>query len=318
MDISFHYPPELLNLLIDTIPRLCRSKNDVVLFFKGAGVPQAATIGIETQLIQEKEKINKFQIARKILTYLNEQGEITLRERREVLKRVIEFENFSSCWPNDQITAKGYVSEIQKIINVKDSFTRMNLEREKERQKNIYQARHDRDVQAKKKMMLDSIREKFANLFTEKNAFQRGKKLENVLNELFGAHEILIRESFTLKGDEKEGIVEQIDGAIELDGHVYLVEMKWWKDPIGVPEVSQHLVRIYHRGHSRGIFISASNYTDPAILLCKESLQKTVICLASLNEIYFITENSTDLKQVLRDKITAAILDKNPFLNTYQ
>ena len=41
MDISFHYPPELMSLLIDTIPRLFRSKNDVLLFFKGAGVSDA-------------------------------------------------------------------------------------------------------------------------------------------------------------------------------------------------------------------------------------------------------------------------------------
>jgi len=30
---AFHYPPEILSLLVDTIPLLCRSKKDVVLFF---------------------------------------------------------------------------------------------------------------------------------------------------------------------------------------------------------------------------------------------------------------------------------------------
>ncbi|TFH49151.1 MAG: restriction endonuclease, partial [Methanothrix sp.] len=40
MDINtiFQYTPDLLNLLIDAIPRICRSKNDVLTFFKGAGV----------------------------------------------------------------------------------------------------------------------------------------------------------------------------------------------------------------------------------------------------------------------------------------
>ena len=37
--IIHHYPPELTQLLIQTIPRLFRSKKDVLLFFKGAGVP---------------------------------------------------------------------------------------------------------------------------------------------------------------------------------------------------------------------------------------------------------------------------------------
>ena len=37
-DITFHYPPDLFNLLVDTIPLLNRSKRDVLLFFRGAGV----------------------------------------------------------------------------------------------------------------------------------------------------------------------------------------------------------------------------------------------------------------------------------------
>lgn len=32
-DITFHYPPELFNLLVDTVPVLNRSKKDVLLFF---------------------------------------------------------------------------------------------------------------------------------------------------------------------------------------------------------------------------------------------------------------------------------------------
>jgi len=38
MNIIHHYPPELFNLLVDTIPLLFRSKMDVVIFFLGAGV----------------------------------------------------------------------------------------------------------------------------------------------------------------------------------------------------------------------------------------------------------------------------------------
>jgi len=313
VDIFFHYPPELLNLLVDTIPRLCRSKKDVVLFFKGAGVSATITADIEAQLHRDKESINKFDIARNVLTVINQQGERSLRERREVLKRVVEFENFSSCWPNDQLIARGLVSEIQQVINVKDSFTRMNLEREKERQINIAQAESERNFFAKKRARLGRIQENFAKLFTYSDVFRRGKELEVVLNELSDAHGVLIRESFTLKGDLSEGIVEQIDGVIEIDNDVYLVEIKWWNKPIGVPEVSQHLVRVYHRGHSRGIFISASGYTEPVLTLCKESLQKTVVCLALLDELYFVAEKQADLKQVLRDKIRAAIIDKNPF-----
>ncbi|WP_285907837.1 hypothetical protein, partial [Pseudodesulfovibrio pelocollis] len=63
----------------------------------------------------------------------------------------------------------------------------------------------------------------------------------------------------------------------------------------------------------RGIFISASGYADTAVSLCKESLHKTVFCLCSLDELYFVLEKEADLGQMLREKVHAAIADKNPF-----
>jgi restriction system protein len=39
IDITYHYPPELRELLCDAIPCLFRAKQGVIDFFKGAGVP---------------------------------------------------------------------------------------------------------------------------------------------------------------------------------------------------------------------------------------------------------------------------------------
>ena len=39
IDITYHYPPELLELLCDVVPILVRSKPAVIDFFVGAGVP---------------------------------------------------------------------------------------------------------------------------------------------------------------------------------------------------------------------------------------------------------------------------------------
>jgi restriction system protein len=123
MDITYHYPPELFNLMIDTIPRLCRSKKNLLLFFRGAGIKRSDLADLEAQVDRDKDSINKFQITRIILQRLNERGEPALRERRELLRRVVEFEDFSACWPSDEFEAKGLVAEIRRIVNVKDSFT---------------------------------------------------------------------------------------------------------------------------------------------------------------------------------------------------
>lgn len=252
-----------------------------------------------------------------MLERLNEKGEATLRERTEILKRIVEFDNYSSCWDSDRLKAKGLVAEIRQLINVKDSFTKMNLEREAEAKKRRSEQQAKIDNIQKQKAEISSVKSVFYKLFSETNAYKRGKALESALNRLFKAYDISVRESFTLKGDEAEGIVEQIDGVVELNGEIYLVEMKWWDSPIGVGEVSQHLVRIYHRGHARGIYISSSDYTDPAIKTCKEALTQTTIVLCVLQEIVYLLEREEDLKSLLNKKIQAAIIDKNPFCRIF-
>ncbi len=313
MSDTYHFPPDLLDLLGDTIPKLTRTKKGVIDFFKGAGVSSNITNDLVRKLNKDKESISKYEIARTILVRLNERGDQTLRERREVLKRVTEFENFSACWENDRLKAKGLVAEIRQIINVKDSFSRMNQERELERQGRIKEKQDKQAAENKRKEELATIKTDLFSLFQETNVHKRGKSLESVLNRLFDVHGILIREAFTVVGNENEGIVEQIDGVIEIDGNLYLVEMKWWEKPLGTGEVSQHLVRVFNRGHSRGIFISNSGYTSAAETTCRESLQRSVVVLCTLEEFVFLLENEIEFKKFLKAKINAAITHKNPF-----
>jgi restriction system protein len=58
-DISFHYPPELFNLLVDAIPLLNRSKKDVLQFFRGAGAPAELIAALSARLKQSPTELNK-------------------------------------------------------------------------------------------------------------------------------------------------------------------------------------------------------------------------------------------------------------------
>ena len=101
LDIVFHYPPELTQLLIQTIPLLCPGKRDVLMFFKGSGVARSMRADLEAQVTKDRDSINKYEIVRIVLERVNATGESALRERREILRRVTEFDDFSTCWPND-------------------------------------------------------------------------------------------------------------------------------------------------------------------------------------------------------------------------
>jgi restriction system protein len=316
MDISFHYPPELLQLLIDTIPKLCKSKRDLLLFFQGAGVSKSVLVPYEEALRTSKETFNKYHVTRALLANVNEKGEGALRERREILKRVTEFDDFSVCWESDRAAARGLVAQVRDLVNVKDSFTRMRNEKDEERQKRIAEQEAVAKLRRERKTKRDKVKADLYALFAQQDAQQRGKLLECVLNDLFRCYDISVREDFTIRGHCGEGVIEQIDGLIELEGHLYLVEMKWWNTPIGVENIAPHLVRVFSRGgQARGLFISYSDFTDPAIAQCRDAMIRgAVVVLSKLDEIVSLLDAERDFKKWLKAKINAAIVDKQPFV----
>lgn len=316
--VVFHYPPELLQMLKDVIPLLCRSKPDVLLFFKGAGVPESMLADMRKRVKTDRASISKFEIARVVLERLNAEKESHLRELREVVRRVTEFEDFSTCWPSDELKAKGLVAEVRRVVNVKDAFTRMRMERETEAKKAKAEAERKTQATKQQREKIQSVTKDLYALFSEPDAHKRGKALEGVLNRLFEAYGMLVREAFTVKGSCGEGIIEQIDGVVEIDGDLYLVEMKWLNKPIGTNEISPHLVRVYGRGaQAKGIFISYSEYTEAAVDTCRQALAGgALVALCRLSEIVTVLERyeqGADLRTVLRAKVHAALLDKKPW-----
>lgn len=82
----------------------------------------------------------------------------------------------------------------------------------------------------------------------------------HTFNRLFATSGLKVREAYTVASGPNGIITEQIDGAIELDVQVYVVEMKWLKD--------EPMVRPPDVG---AIYISGTGYTDGAIQIARLS-----------------------------------------------
>ncbi len=310
----FHYPTELLNLLSDAVPMLVKGKRDTVLFFTAAGVPDSLTSDLAQRVKADRNAIGKREIAQTILVRLNLEGDRMLAPRRELLKRVVEFESFQTCYPENVIKAKGLIADIAKLIRAKDTFTRIDEEREREAAINRADKTREAEVRQRRSRDFALVKSELFALFGVADPHKRGKAAESVLNRLFQLDGLLVREAFTLQGDEGQGIVEQIDGALALDGDVYLAEMKWWASPIGKAEVSPHLVNIFSRAGARGIFISTSGFTPAAVATCKDALAHRVVILVELEEIVKLLEEEADLAEFVRAKVKAAVSEKNPLV----
>ena len=317
VDLTYHFPQDLMELLIDTVPLLCRSKLSILQFLRGAGVPDEMLADL-TERVERKDTITKYEIIRTTLGRLNEKGEerTALRARREIVKRVVEWEDFSTCWAGDQLKAKGLVGEVRRLVDVVDSFKRMNLEREAERMR--YQAVQDKhlaDIQ-RKQAELAQIKDDFGRLLSETNPQRRGKALESVLNRLFQHAGILVRQAFAVSEADGAKVGEQIDGLVEIDAVLYLVEMKWWTEPVGAPEVQKLFAKsVLRGGNARGIFVSYSGYTDTAVSTAREALGPGIpIILCDLKHFVQVMETDGDLKRFFKDRLTTLIADKNPYL----
>lgn len=312
---AFHYPPEVFSLLVDTIPLLCRSKQNVLLFLQGAGVEAADLAEVTATLRTDSKSINKFEMVRSVLTKVNARGDNGLKARREILKRVTEFESFESCWESDQYKAKGLVASIREAVNKKDSFTRMRQERNAAHEQGLERQRIERAVAADRRTKVEDISRRLSALFSmDDKPQERGKLLEAVLNDLFRVYGIFVREDFRRRDPDSSVVVEQIDGVIEFNGQIHLVEMKWLNAPVGIGEFSPHLSRLFLRSNASGIFIATNGYTGPVISECKAALALKTIFLCSLQEFVMLLQRQGDLVELLKKKSQAAIVDKNPFL----
>lgn len=312
---QYHYPADLLELLIETIPRLVKAKKSVILFFEGAGVDKDDLAGVTATLRTSPDSINKFDIARTVLSRLNARGDSGLGPRRQLLQRVVEFEDFESCWENDRLKAKGLVASVRDAVNKKDAFIRMQKEREAERDQ-AQAARHEAQQKvARKRQEIEDVKNRLFGLFgMDGQPQERGRLLEGVLNDLFKAYDIHVRENFVRRTEDNGIVLEQIDGVIELAGTIHLVEMKWLQNPVGVAEFGSHLVRVMNRANVSGIFISNSRYTQSAVAECTEFLNLRTNFLCTLEEIVNLLQRQGDLVGFLKAKSHAAIVDKKPFL----
>lgn len=244
---------------------------------------------------------------------LNQAGDAALRERREIIKRVVEFKDFSGCWPDDQIPAMGFVARVRESINHKDSSTRQQQYHESQLEKERKKRQQDEEARIEqlklKKQKREQLKSELIALYQETNAQKRGKQLEAILNSLFESEGILVRESFTIKGVNNEGVIQQVDGAIEVNSDLYLIEMKWCKEALGPGDVSQHMVRLFLRNDVRGIFISASGYTEAAIIDIKKALNQKTVVLFTLKELVLLWETESPFESLLKSKVEAIQLE---------
>lgn len=313
MAISYHFPPDLFNLLVEAIPKINKTKKDLLSFFKNVGTPISLLNKYYPVVISNPKQLSKKDMTREILENLNSKDTNEyLAIRRKLLQRVVDFSAFNTCYEDDVDSAKARIFEIKQLVNLRDSVTKQEQFLEKERQEKIKAKQQLLQNIDKAKTEFENISTDFSKLFSISNPQKRGKSLEVVLNNLFNFFNIGIKEAFCIEDGETGKIYEQIDGVIEINNYLTLVEMKWEQPPIGVDKVSRFMTRLFLRNNLDGMIISYSSFTDTALPVVIQGLAQKTVALIDLQDISKIISLKKDLPTYLTSIIREVRLNKNP------
>src|SRR5512146_2661676 len=120
---SYHYPPDVLELLVDTIPRLIKTKARLLEFFEEAGVPEGLMAEWRTKLRRDRMSVSKYHLARGLLRGLNALGDEARPVRYQVLRRLARHADFSAGWEDDRGRAEQLVATIRELAGETDAGT---------------------------------------------------------------------------------------------------------------------------------------------------------------------------------------------------
>jgi hypothetical protein len=160
-----------------------------------------------------------------------------------------------------------------------------------------HQAQHDQPVpQIPVAKALAGLKEEFFQLAAEKDRNKAGLAFEGFLNRLFEIFQLRPRQPYRIVG-------EQIDGAFELDGHIYLVEAKWENHPL--PEADLLVFRGKIEGKStftRGVFVALNGISTQARFAITQGKAPSFFVIDG-HDIMMILSEAISLPDLLRRRV---------------
>jgi hypothetical protein len=308
LDRTYLYPLDLLELLVDTIPRLIKSKAGLIDFFAEAGTPPDVLDVWRDKLVSDRRGINKFQITRSVLRALNQRLEEARPVRLEILRRIANSTDFSTCWDDDRDRAERLVRWVREIAGEKDARTWGPALEKSLRSAEARVNYHQRmtGVEERRRTLEGLKRDLYRVVSLADKA--RGPALAAALPRLFAHYGMPAAGPLIIAPDGGFG-------AFEVEGRSYVVELRWQTEPIGRREIGKHLVRVHNRTDGAGgVYISASGYTEAAVAECASALSSRPVVLCQAEELFLLLEFERDLVPFLRAKFRAAEVDRNPLL----
>lgn len=258
--------------------------------------------GVSENAATRYEQLSKYQAMRTAWDDLDRVGS----RGRVVQKNIIQaLANLEKPDPKvDQQVGMRAIEELRRLA--KRSQLLVDPE-ELKRQQRVDAVSAAADSRASRTERLAELKRQFQDLHRESNTQTRGYAFEKLLADLFRTYE------FDFTGSYKTEI-DQVDGALVLDGFTYLIEARWRLQPAVEVDLAGLSNKASRRIHAtRAIFISMAGFRSEVVAQYRLAHDSRLILIDG-EDLALIFEGRVELPDALRAKTHAASVDGEPHL----
>ncbi len=145
-------------------------------------------------------------------------------------------------------------------------------------------------------MKKTKYREQYDNIIDLTDKKSRGKLFETLILSILDDADILINETFRTLGNSQE-----IDGAIEINGRIFLIEIKWERtETLAASKLFSFLGKINSKMEGTlGIFISHNHLKEEFVKAVRNGLRQNCILIHGEENIHNIIDGKVNLKDFI-------------------
>ena len=177
---------------------------------------------------------------------------------------------------------------------------RVHAREEAERAEQAAERRKGHDLK------LAELRQRFLDMQTMSDHWQRGRDLEGLLNGLFQLFDLDPRASYNLEH-------EQIDGAFTFETDDYILEARWWSEALQPKHLGEFRAKVDSKSKNvLGLLVAIGGFTAGAIALHSMG---TPLILVDGADLFAVLDNRISLREVLVRKRRHAAETGSPMLH---
>lgn len=258
-----------------------------------------SSCGVSTELYDRYADESKYKIARNILSDLDRMGEDGFLIQCRIVTELCKLRNI----PDDNVPDRN--AALDSLRWLKKLATEQKLVIEKERsdsESKAWKTRQKQTSLAARAQKMEQLRSDFVamSMASSKEEVQRrGYDLEELIAQLFEAHEINYRRSYRVKN-------EQIDGYFRYKGFDYLLEAKWRVKPPAESDLAALKRKVDKKLTStRGLFVSMAGFRQEVVFEFTRGMSSNIILMDGA-DLILILEGHVSLIDGLEFKIQKA------------